>query len=90
VQLSYAIGVPDPTSVLVNCEGLADGVSEKGIADAIRDIFPLKPREIISHLKLLRPIYRETAHDGHFGRRGKGFTWEKTDMVRPLRKALGL
>ncbi|GAG42934.1 unnamed protein product, partial [marine sediment metagenome] len=54
------------------------------------DIFPLKPREIIAHVNLLRPIYRETAHDGHFGRRGRNFTWERTDMVKPLRKAMGL
>ena len=44
---------------------------------------------IISHLKLLRPVYLETAHDGHFGRKGRGFTWEKTDMVKPLKKAMG-
>ncbi|MFB3892313.1 MAG: methionine adenosyltransferase [Phycisphaerae bacterium] len=89
VQISYAIGVADPVSVLVNGEGTAV-VDECKLGDAVRALFPLKPREIISHLNLLRPIYRQTAHDGHFGRDGKDFTWERTDMVKPLRKALGL
>jgi len=89
VQLSYAIGVAEPTSVLVDCEQTAV-VSERKIAKAVRDLFPLRPRQIIEHLKLLRPIYQATAHDGHFGRCGRGFTWEKTDMVRPLRKLLGM
>jgi S-adenosylmethionine synthetase len=86
VQVSYAIGIADPISVLVDCEGTAV-VDEKRIADAAQDLFPLKPSEIIKRLNLLRPIYRETAHDGHFGRVGKNFTWEKTDMVKALRKA---
>jgi len=86
VQLSYAIGVAEPVSVLVDCRGTAK-VDEGRIAQAIRQLFPLTPAEIISHLKLLRPIYQDTAHDGHFGRRGRNFTWEKTDMVRALRKA---
>jgi S-adenosylmethionine synthetase len=89
VQISYAIGVAEPVSVLVATEGTSI-VDECTLGCVVRDIFPLKPREIISHLKLLRPIYRETAHDGHFGRTGKGFTWENTDMVKALRKALKL
>jgi len=87
VQLSYAIGVAEPISVLVNCEGAAV-VDERDLARAVQDLFPLKPRQIIDHLKLLRPIYQETAHDGHFGRTGRGFTWERNDMARALRKAL--
>jgi len=87
VQLSYAIGVAEPISVLVNCEGTAV-VDERALARAVQDIFPLKPREIIDHLKLLRPIYQETAHDGHFGRTGREFTWERNDMARALKKAL--
>jgi len=71
------------------CEGTAR-VPETRIASAVRKIFPLKPRDIIEHLNLLRPIYRETAHDGHFGRTGRNFTWERTDMVDKLRRALGL
>jgi len=86
MQLSYAIGVADPVSVLVKCEGTSV-VAESRIARAVREIFPLKPAEIVSYLKLLRPIYRETAHDGHFGRRGRNFTWEKTDKVKALRQA---
>jgi len=89
VQLSYAIGISKPISVLVDCEGTAR-VPEKKISKAVMDLFPLTPRQIIKKLNLLRPIYQETAHDGHFGRRGRGFTWEKTDMVQPLRKACGV
>ena len=89
VQVAYAIGVAEPVSVLVGCEGTSK-VDEGVLAAAVRDVFPLKPREIISHLKLLRPIYQNTAHDGHFGRKGKDFTWEALDMVKPLKKALKL
>ena len=89
VQLSYAIGVADPISVLVDCEGTAM-VEEDVLARAIGQVFPLKPAQIIKHLKLLRPIYCQTAHDGHFGRKGKDFTWERTDMVPALRKACKL
>jgi len=89
VQLSYAIGVSEPVSVLVDCEGTAV-VEERRLARAVRDIFPLTPHEIIDYLKLLRPIYRETAHDGHFGRTGRGFTWERTNKAAELRKACGL
>lgn len=89
VQLSYAIGVPEPTSILVDLEGT--GVVEESLVEkAVRDLFPLDPKGIIHHLKLLRPVYSDTAHDGHFGRKGPGFTWEKTDMVSKLRKACGL
>ena len=89
VQLSYAIGVAKPISVLVDCEGTAV-VDERRIAKAIDDLFPLTPREIIDYLNLLRPIYLETAHDGHFGRKGRGFTWERTNMKAELRKVCGL
>ncbi len=86
VQLSYAIGVAEPVSVLVDCQGTAL-VEEKLISRAVRDLFPLSPSEIIDHLNLLRPIYRQTSYDGHFGRTGRGFTWEKKDMTTKLRKA---
>lgn len=89
VQLAYAIGVADPISVLVDCEGTAV-VEEDKIAQAVQEVFPLTPKGIIRHLDLLRPIYLETAHDGHFGRKGKNFTWEKTDHVEELRKTLKL
>ena len=89
MQLSYAIGVPDPISVLIDCEGTA-AVDEQLIAKAVRKVFPLRPAEMIDELDLLRPIYQETAHDGHFGRDGRKFTWERTDKARQLRKACGL
>jgi len=80
--------VADPVSVLVTCGALAAGVDEDRLADAVCDLFPMRPREIISYLNLLRPIYRATAHDGHFGRNHKDFTWERTDRVAALRKAV--
>ncbi len=86
VQLSYAIGVAEPISVLVDCEATAV-VDERRLARVVRKLFPLKPAEMIRYLDLLRPIYRETAHDGHFGRVGPNFTWERTDKVRALRRA---
>jgi S-adenosylmethionine synthetase len=88
VQLSYAIGVADPVSVLVDCRGSCTKLDEIALSKAVRDTFPLKPREIIKYLDLLRPIYCETAHDGHFGRSGKGFTWERTDKAALLRKVM--
>ncbi|UCD29072.1 MAG: methionine adenosyltransferase [Planctomycetota bacterium] len=86
VQLAYAIGVADPISVRVDTKNTSR-ISEKRIADLIRDHFPLRPRQIINHLKLLRPIYRETARNGHFGRNIPGFTWEKTNVASKLKKA---
>ena len=86
VQLSYAIGVADPLSVHVNCEGTAT-VDEAHLAAAVRDLFPLRPKDMIDYLKLRRPIYRETAHDGHFGRSGRNFTWERTNQAKALRAA---
>ena len=84
IQLSYAIGVPEPTSILVNTYG-TNKISESDIEEKIRETFPLKPGEIIDHLKLLRPIYKKTAAYGHFGRSEPEFTWEKTDIVDELK-----
>jgi len=89
IQLSYAIGVAKPISVLVDTEGTAR-VSEQEISRLARDFFPLTPKAMIAYLKLARPIYAETSYGGHFGRKGPNFTWEKTDMVNKLRKAAGL
>ena len=89
LQLSYAIGVADPISVLVDTEGTAK-VDEVIIEKLVREFFPLTPKGIINHLKLKRPIYAETARNGHFGRNHPDFTWEKTDMAKKLRKAAGL
>ncbi|MDB5295083.1 MAG: metK [Phycisphaerales bacterium] len=89
VQLAYAIGVADPVSVSVSTEGTSV-IGEDEIADIVRDVFPLDPDGIIEHLDLRRPIFKETARHGHFGRLpGKGgtFSWEKLDQVDALRKA---
>ncbi|MFQ5429350.1 MAG: methionine adenosyltransferase [Phycisphaerae bacterium] len=86
VQLAYAIGVAEPVSVLIDTAGTAR-ISESQLERLVRDHFPLTPAGIIDYLKLRRPIYRQTAAHGHFGRTGPGFTWEKTNVARALRKA---
>lgn len=89
VQLSYAIGVPEPLSI--NVETFDTGtVDDDQIAEAIGKVFDLRPRAIIRDLDLLRPIYRQLASYGHFGRDDLDLTWEKTDKVDDLRKAVGL
>ncbi|MFP3871768.1 MAG: methionine adenosyltransferase [Candidatus Aenigmatarchaeota archaeon] len=85
VQLSYAIGVPGPTSVFINTYGTNE-LDEREIEELVREKFPLKPRDIITHLDLLRPIYEQTAAYGHFGRDEPGFTWENTDLVDELKR----
>ena len=89
VQLSYAIGVAEPTSVLISTEGTAK-VDEEKISDIVREHFRLTPRGIIESLDLRKPIYRETARHGHFGRSLPTFTWEKTDKAAVLKKAAGM
>ena len=89
VQVSYAIGVAEPVSVLVDTFGTGAAPDEK-IERAIRKRFDLTPRGIIDALDLLRPIYRQTAFHGHFGRTGDAFTWEKTSLADDLRRDLGL
>ena len=89
VQLSYAIGVAEPISVMINTEGTAK-ISEKKISEIVKKLFPMTPKGMINHLKLARPIYAQTSYGGHFGRNLPDFTWEKTDMVAKLRKAAGL
>ena len=91
VQLAYAIGVAHPVSVTVNTENTAV-IPEDQIAQLIQEHFSLTPRGIIKHLDLLRPIYKETARHGHFGRPAVDgmFTWEKTDKAESLAKAAGL
>jgi len=84
VQLAYAIGVPDPVSVMVETFGTGKVLAKK-LEDAIKKIFPLKPAMLIEHLQLLRPIYESTAAYGHFGRDEEDFTWEKIDMVDVLK-----
>jgi S-adenosylmethionine synthetase len=89
VQLSYAIGVAQPTSVLIHTEGTAK-IPEDKISDLVAKLFDLTPNGLIKRLNLRRPIYKETARNGHFGRTGDGFTWEKTDMADTMRKEAGL
>ncbi len=89
VQLSYAIGVAEPISVLVDTEGTAR-IEEARIEKIVRKIFPLTPKGMIDHLKLRKPIFTETARNGHFGRNHPNFTWEKIDLVNKLRKEAGL
>ncbi|MEM6332073.1 MAG: methionine adenosyltransferase [Planctomycetota bacterium] len=98
VQLSYAIGYPQPTSVHVDTFGTAK-IDEQKLSAIVRDLFPLTPAGIIKHLKLKAPIFGPTAAHGHFGRKpgtvkvgGKSyptFTWEKTDLAEKIRKAAG-
>ncbi len=89
VQLAYAIGVPEPVSVLVDTKGTEKANVER-IEKLVRKLFPLTPRGIIDYLKLRRPIYKQTAAYGHFGRNEPDFTWEKTDKATLLRREAGL
>lgn len=87
VQIAYVIGRAEPVSVLVRSYGTSLVTDEK-LEQIVRKHFPLKPAEIIKHLKLKRPIYKKTAAYGHFGRTEPEFTWEKTDLVSKLKKYL--
>ncbi|MCR6652807.1 MAG: methionine adenosyltransferase [Cellvibrionaceae bacterium] len=87
IQVSYAIGVAEPTSISVNTFGTGK-LSDAKIVELIRQHFDLRPRGLIEMLDLLRPIYRATASYGHFGRELPNFTWEKTDKADALSKAL--
>ncbi|MDH7506436.1 MAG: methionine adenosyltransferase [Candidatus Thermoplasmatota archaeon] len=89
IQLAYAIGVAEPVSVNIDCFG-TNKISLEKIEDLIREFFPLKPRDIINHLDLKRPIFTKTAAYGHFGRDDPDFTWEKLDKVTLLKKEAGL
>ncbi|MEQ8851674.1 methionine adenosyltransferase [Gimesia sp.] len=89
VQLSYAIGVVEPTSVYVDTKGTSV-IPEEKISELVRELFPLNPQGIIEHLQLRRPIFRKTTWGGHFGRNDPDFTWEATDKAAELRDAAGL
>jgi S-adenosylmethionine synthetase len=89
VQLAYAIGVADPVSVLIDAQGTGKVPDDK-MTELVREHFQLQPRGIIESLKLRRPIYRQTAKFGHFGRTEPDFTWEQTDKADALKKAAGL
>jgi S-adenosylmethionine synthetase len=89
VQLSYAIGVAQPTSIMVTTQGTGKIADDK-LAALVQANFDLRPRGIIKMLDLLRPIYEKTAAYGHFGREEPEFTWERTDKAAALRAAAGL
>jgi S-adenosylmethionine synthetase len=89
VQISYAIGVAQPTSVLVHTFGTGR-IPEEQITQLVRKHFDLTPRGIIKSLNLRRPIYQKTSAYGHFGRNDRDFTWEKTNKAAALRKAAKL
>jgi len=89
IQVSYAIGVAEPTSISVDTFGTAT-ISEARINDLIREHFDLRPKGLINMLDLKRPIYQATAAYGHFGREHPDFSWEKTDKAEALRAAAGL
>ena len=87
VQIAYAIGVAEPVSVMIETFGTAV-LPEERISEAVREVFDLTPEGIISHLGLLKPIYRKTASYGHFGRNEETFSWERTDRIAELKKAV--
>ena len=89
VQVAYAIGVPEPVSILAETYGTGKIAQEK-IVKLIRKNFNLTPKGMIDTLDLRRPIYKKTAAYGHFGRNDPDFTWEKTDMAETLKKEAGL
>src|SRR3989339_971944 len=89
VQLAYAIGGAEPASVMIDTDGTGK-LPEKEITRLVVKHFPLTPRGLIEYLKLRRPIYRNTASYGHFGRNEEGFTWEKLNVVPALRKDAGI
>jgi S-adenosylmethionine synthetase len=87
IQISYAIGVAEPTSISIDTFGTGQ-IAESRIVELIREHFDLRPKGLIAMLDLKRPIYRKTAAYGHFGREDVDFTWEKTDKADALRAAL--
>ncbi|MGZ8187778.1 MAG: methionine adenosyltransferase [Methylosarcina sp.] len=89
IQVSYAIGVAEPTSISIDTFGTGK-ISEDRLVQIVRNIFDLRPKGLISMLGLLKPIYQNTAAYGHFGRNEDSFTWEKTDKVEALIDAAGI
>ncbi|MBM3970534.1 MAG: methionine adenosyltransferase [Planctomycetes bacterium] len=89
VQLAYAIGVAEPVSVFVDTNG-TNKIAEERISAIVRENFSMTPKSIIETLQLRRPIFRKTAHGGHFGNTDADFTWEKTDKAEMLKRAAGI
>ena len=88
IQVSYAIGVAEPTSIAIDSFGTGK-IADERIAELVREHFDLRPKGLVEMLDLKRPIYRKTAAYGHFGREDEDFTWERTDKADALRGALG-
>lgn len=89
VQIAYSIGIADPVSVYINTFGTyKNNYSEYKLTNAIKEIFPLKPAEIIKYLDLKKPIYEQTAKYGHFGKNTKNLSWEQTNKVEKLKEIL--
>ena len=86
IQAAYAIGYPEPTSITIDCFGTSK-VPEETIEKALLEVFSFKPADIVSQLDLLRPIYRETTHYGHFGK--ANLPWEQTNKITELQNAVG-
>jgi len=89
VQVAYAIGYPEPVSLMVNTYGTAK-IEDTKLTDIVNGTFSFKPAAIIDYLKLLRPVYGKTAANGHFGRNDPDFTWEATDKAKELRQSAQL
>jgi S-adenosylmethionine synthetase len=89
IQVSYAIGIAKPVSILVDTHSTGK-VEEEEIEKCVKELFDLSPKGIIESLDLLRPIYRKTAAYGHFGREEEGFTWERTDRVEEIKAYLDI
>jgi S-adenosylmethionine synthetase len=89
IQVSYAIGVAEPTSISLNTFGTGR-VSDQRIVELVREFFDLRPYGLVNMLELIRPIYQQTAAYGHFGREETEFTWERIDKADSLRAAAGL
>jgi S-adenosylmethionine synthetase len=89
VQVAYAIGVPEPVSIMVKTDGTG-AIPEHRLEEVVRRQFDFRPRAIIEYLDLRRPIFRKTAAFGHFGRLDPDFTWERTDRVKDLRNDAGV
>lgn len=85
IQVAYSIGVAEPVSIFIDTKGTGK-ISDEEISEIVRKVFDFRPKQIIEHLDLKRPIYRKTAAYGHFGRNDPDFTWEKTDKVEEIKK----
>jgi S-adenosylmethionine synthetase len=89
IQIAYAIGIGTPVSVLARTFGTGQ-IDEERLAEIVQEVFDLRPKQMIDYLRLRRPIFKETARHGHFGREEENFTWERTNRTDDLKQAAGL